>query len=106
MAERYTFGHGLAATKCLTADIEMQIRSENWCLRCGELWAMYDAATRRYVDLIKEQASRAATSMKRSQFLDPVIETAIQHVNTARSAIEFHRVLDHEKKTRTMTAGS
>ena len=67
---------------------------------------MYDAATRRYIDLVKKQALRAATSVKRSQFLDPLVATAIQHMNTARSAIESHRVLDHRKETRMMRAGS
>ena len=51
-------------------------------------------------------ASITATSVKRSWLLDPLIEIAFQHRHSARSVIEFHRVLDHGKEPRTMKAES
>jgi len=75
------------------------------CPRCVELWDEYDAATRNYSDLLKQQAEIAATNVKRSYLLDPQIETAFQRRSAARAAVEFHRVLDHDKEERTMTAG-
>jgi len=84
-----------------------QYRSkEKPCPKCAELWDAFDAATKEYIDLLKEQASIAATSAKRSHLLDPLIAAAFQHRSAARSALEFHRVLDHGKEPRTMTAGS
>ncbi len=76
------------------------------CPKCAELWAAYDTASRKYIELIKEQASIAATNVKRSWVFDSLIETAFQRRSSARSAIEFHRVLDHRKGSRTMKAGS
>jgi hypothetical protein len=58
-----------------------------------------------YIDLLKEQASIAATNVKRSHLLDPLIQAAFQGRSAAGAAIEFHRVLDHGKETRTMKAG-
>jgi hypothetical protein len=88
-------------------EFEMPRRSaDKWCPKCAELRAACDAASRKYIDLLKQQAEIAATSLKRSHLLDPFIETAFQHRRTARSAIEFHRVLDHGNEPRTMKAGS
>jgi hypothetical protein len=89
------------------AELVMPRRSsDKSCPKCGELWAAYDAASRKYADLIKEQALIAATSPERSWVLDPLIELADKRRTSARAAIEFHRVLDHGKEPRTMTAGS
>ena len=88
------------------AEIEMQIRSEDSCQKCAELWAAFDAATKKYIDLLKEQASIVATSVKRSDLLDPLIENAFRHRSAANAAMRFHRVLDHGKEPRTMTAAS
>jgi len=86
------------------AEIEMQI--ENSCPKCAELWDAFDAATKKYIDLLKEQASIAATSAEQSHYLDPLIENAFRHRSAAGAAMRFHRVLDHGKETRTMTVGS
>jgi hypothetical protein len=75
------------------------------CPRCVELWDEYDAATRNYSDLLKQQAEIATTNVNRSYLLDPQIETAFQRRSAARAAVEFHRVLDHGKEERAMTAG-
>ena len=79
---------------------------EKSCPKCVELFAAYDAASKKYTDLIKEQALIAATSPGRSWVLDPIIEIADKHRTSARAAIEFHRVLDHGNESKTMTAGS
>ena len=84
----------------------MQSRSENACPKCAELWDMFDSATRKYIDLLKEQAEIATTNMKRSRLLDPLVETAFQRRSGARAAIAYHQVLDHGEEPRTMTAGS
>jgi hypothetical protein len=82
-----------------------QYRSnEKPCPKCVELWDAFDAATKEYIDLLKEQAAIAATNVKRSHLLDPLIEAAFQRRSAARSALEFHRVLDHGKASKTMTA--
>jgi hypothetical protein len=76
-----------------------QYRSkEKPCPKCAELWDAFDAATKEYIDLLKEQASIAATNVKRSHLLDPLIQAAFQGRSAARSSIEFHRVLDHGKE--------
>jgi hypothetical protein len=80
--------------------------SKKPCSKCAELGAAYDAVSRKYTDLIKEQADIATINVERSYLLDPVIETALQRRSSARAAIEFHRVLDHGKEPRTMKAGS
>jgi hypothetical protein len=91
----------------LYSELKVPRRStDKSCPKCAELWAAYDAASRKYIDLIKEQASIAASSVTRSYLLDPLIETAFQRRRAARSALEFHRVLDHGTEQRTRTAGS
>ena len=84
----------------------MQSRRKNSCPKCAELCDAFDSATRKYIDLLKEQAAIAETNPKRSWLLDPLIETAFQQRSGARAAIEFHLVLDHGKESQTMTAGS
>ena len=84
----------------------MQSGTEHSCAKCAELWETFDSATRKYIDLLKEQAKIATTNVKRSRLLDPLIETAFQSRSGARAAIAFHRWLDHGKESRTMTAGS
>ena len=89
------------------SEVEVQARmAEKFCPKCAELWAAYAVASRKYVDLLKEQAEIATTSVARSHLLDPLIESAFQHRTSARSAIEFHRVLDHGKEPKARTAGS
>jgi hypothetical protein len=84
-----------------------QYRSkEKPCPKCAELWDAFDAATKEYIDLLKEQASIAATNVKRSHLLDPLIQAAFQGRSAARAAMEFHRVLDHGEEPKTKTAGS
>jgi hypothetical protein len=80
--------------------------SEKSCPNCAELWVAYNAASAKYIDLIKEQAEIATTNVKRSHLLDPLIETAFQRRRSARAAMEFHRVLDHGEEPKTKTAGS
>jgi hypothetical protein len=80
------------------AELVMPRRSSKKCCpKCAEIRATYDVASRKYVELIKEQASIAATNVQRSWLFDPLIENAFQRRKSARSAVEFHRVLDHGK---------
>lgn len=62
----------------------------------------FDAVTRKYVDLLKDQASIAATSVKHSLIFDPLIKSAFRHRSAAVAAMRLHRVLDHHQETLTM----
>ena len=71
------------------------------------LRAAHESATRKYVDLIKEQEHLASMSPELAWPLDSLIEIAAQRRDAARSALEIHCVLDHRKHAaRRMSAAS
>jgi hypothetical protein len=67
----------------------------------------HESATRKYVDLIKEQEHLAEINPELAWPLDSLIEVAAQRRDAARSALEIHCVLDHKKRAaRRMSASS
>ncbi len=77
------------------------------CAKCVALRAAHESATRKYVDLIKEQEHLAEMNPELAWPLDSLIEIAAQRRDAARSALEIHCVLDHRKRaSRRMSASS
>jgi hypothetical protein len=75
------------------------------CEKCVSLREAHDIATRKYIDLIKEQEHLAAVTPELAWPLDSLIEIAVSRRDAARSALEIHTVLEHKKRaTRRMSA--